>query len=181
MFPEYNDKRLGISFLIPVGISLGAAIFKENYLISFLISIVDIMFFWLVILLAVGLITRLKKKRIENRWKMMMFLTNLVILPLLIIEILNPGLYSLRDAMMPKGSDWDSIGSVHNDLFYKTLIILPTILFIVAAGLIVALLSLSIYESQRIDTLKCILIAQVSVIMAFFLADILAGLVLVAL
>jgi len=181
MFPEYTDKRLALSFLIPLGVSLGAAIFKINYPVSFLISIIDIMFFWLVILLAVGLFTRLKKNRIENRWKTMMFLTNLVILPLLIIEILNPGLRLIHDSMMPQESNWESIASVHNDFFYKILIFLPTILFIIAAGLIVALLSLSIYESQNIHALKSLLIAHVSVIMAFFLGDVLAGFVLVGL
>ena len=176
LIPKFEDKRFAASFVIPVAISLISAVFKVNFLVSFLISLLDVMAFWLVIVLVVGLITQLKKEKIDGRWKILAFSMNLLLLPLLLTELVQPLLEGARDATFSGGNDWGAMEALDASLAHKTLVMMPLLMPIIAYGLIILLLALAIIQTQHVHPLKSLFISLVAVLLGYFLGMILAGL-----
>ena len=175
MLPEFNEKRLKISFVIPITIAISSTFFKIGFFMALLITLVETFMFWLLIVMLSEIFIYLNPTERGAKWKEMSYYANLAIIPLFLTGCLLPIIRNMRDAAFPADNTWASMQLISGDIMFQMLVQLPNIIAIITTVLIILLLAISITELHEVDFLKSVLFSIAIGVLAYTVSSVIAG------
>ena len=175
MLPEFNDKRLKISFIIPIAIAVCSTFFKIGFFMALLITLAETFMFWLLIVMFAEIFIYLNPTDREAKWKEMSYFANIAIIPLFLTGCLLPAVRNMRDAAFPADDSWASMQALTNNIGFQILVQLPNIIAIITTVLIILLLAISINKIHEVDILKSILFSIAIGVLAFTVSTVIVA------
>ncbi|MHA1379487.1 MAG: hypothetical protein ACTSRG_14030 [Candidatus Helarchaeota archaeon] len=174
MYPKFQYRIFVLSILIVVltGLIFPVLSYPLNYtlFLSVLLSIIQTIAFWGLILIFSNLVLHFDRKRREYKWREFGMTSGIAFIPILIYNIIIPIINSQKADNLAYAWDINLIRIATSSDSFQILFFLSKLTTVVCVVVFLILLSISIRDTFELEFIKAVYLCVFVVILAFLLS-----------